>query len=67
MTRCLQVRRADGKSGISWDQLQKLKNEYLGKETCCVEFYPPDDNLVNEVNMRHLWEVPEEMLPMGRR
>ena len=64
--RHLKVQRTDGKDGITWDQLQQIKDEHLGPEVAAVEFYPPIANVVDELNMRHLWEVPEEWLPMRR-
>ena len=57
--RHLKVQRTDGKDGITWDQLQQIKDEYLGPDVAAVEFYPPATNVVNELNMRHLWEVPK--------
>ncbi len=67
--RHLKICRADNKDGITWDQLQYLKNEALGKDACAIEFYPPEDELINDVNIRHLWEIPSHMLkrPMGSR
>ena len=59
----LVVKRRDGKAGISWDHLQELKDEFLGTDTHAVEFYPSADQVVNEINARHLWEVPTEHLP----
>lgn len=61
--RHLSVERVDGRSGISWDDLQGLKDEFLGPESCCVEFFPPAWRVVDEINRRHLWECPEEWLP----
>lgn len=52
---------------IPWEDLQHLKDEYLGPETLAVEIYPPADRLVNEISARHLWEVPEAVLPIGFR
>jgi hypothetical protein len=37
----------------------------LGPEVLCVEVYPPAADVVNERNMRHLWEVPEGVLLVG--
>lgn len=51
----LAVWRSDGKDGITWDQLQAVKNEVLGMDTVAVEIYPADCDLVNDVNRRHLW------------
>jgi hypothetical protein len=66
-TRHLKVERDDGKDRITWDELQRLKDKYLGQEVAAIEFYPPSDNMVNEINMRHLWEVPPEWCPLHRR
>lgn len=63
-SRHLKVQRTDGKDGITWDELQQIKDEYLGPEVAAVEFYPPANRVVNDLNMRHLYEVPEEWLPM---
>lgn len=62
-TRHMKVQRTDGQDGISWDQLQSLKDLYLGPDVLAVEIYPPACELVNELNMRHLWEVPAGILP----
>lgn len=66
-TRHLKVRRRDGKDGISWDTLQAIKDELLGEEVLAVEIYPPANQVVNEANIRHLWEVYEGVLPFGLR
>lgn len=55
--RHLRVTRIDGRDGIPWDDLQVIKNELLGEDVLAVEIYPPAAQLVNELNMRHLWEV----------
>lgn len=61
--------RRNGKSwrdGITWDELQRIKNECLGPETWCVENYPSDSKLVDVSNMRHLFvldEPPEFRFP----
>lgn len=59
---------ADGKwrDGITWDELQRVKDECLGPETWCVEVYPARSALVNENNQRHLWVLdgpPETRFP----
>ena len=55
----LKVRRSDGKGGITWDELQAIKDEFAGPEAAAVEVYPAASDLVNEANIRHLWVVPE--------
>lgn len=51
----LRVQRWDGQDGISWDALQQIKNDVLGEDVLAVEIYPPQDDVVNRTNMRHLW------------
>lgn len=64
----LRVQRQDGKAGISWDRLQQVKNEYAGLYARAVEIYPSEHELVNEINARHLWVVPDHVvLPNLRR
>lgn len=41
--------------GITWDELQEIKRLLGYGDKCAVEIYPPDDDLVNVANMRHLW------------
>ena len=56
----------DWRDGITWDELQRIKNETLGPDVWCVEVYPPESELVNVSNMRHLWpleEPPETRFP----
>ena len=65
--RRLLVERTDGKDGIGWDELQRLKSEYLGPDVVAVEVYPAESDVVNERNRRHLWEVPDGFLPFTLR
>ena len=44
---------------IGWDDLQQLKREAGYGDRCAVEVFPPDDEIVNVANMRHLWLVDE--------
>jgi len=43
---------------LSWDELQDVKREAGFGESAAVEVYPPDDEIVDEVRMRHLWVLP---------
>lgn len=45
--------------GITWDELQWLKDEAGHGDSWAVEVFPPDDQVVNVANMRHLWVLPE--------
>jgi hypothetical protein len=59
----------DWRDGITWDELQRVKNECLGEDVWCVEVYPAQDKLVDVANMRHLWVLdgpPETRFPETR-
>jgi hypothetical protein len=45
--------------GISWEELQRLKWECGRGASWAVELYPPDQYVVNDANMRHLWLIAE--------
>jgi hypothetical protein len=42
-------------SGISWDELYRIKNECGFGAMDAVEVFPAENKLVNVSNMRHLW------------
>ena len=45
--------------GITWDELQRVKHEVGYGEAQAIEVYPPDSEVVDDANMRHLWILPE--------
>ena len=47
--------RGDFRDGITWDELQRVKNECLGPDVWCVENYPSEEKLMNVCNQRHLF------------
>ena len=47
--------------GISWEELQRCKSEAGFAERDAVEVYPPDRDVVNVSNMRHLWVLPNRL------
>lgn len=49
------------KDGISWDQLQEIKNALGFADRDAVEIYPAAADVVNVANMRHLWVMPEPL------
>jgi hypothetical protein len=51
-------------SGISWDDLYRIKNECGYGDYDAVEVFPKEANLINVANMRHLW-VMAHPLPFG--
>ena len=54
------------KEGISWDELQEIKNSCGYADADAVEIFPAQSDIVNVANMRHLW-VMLEKLPFGWR
>ena len=47
--------------GISWDELQAIKKMCGYGQRQAVEIYPPEEDVVNDANMRHLWVLREEL------
>jgi len=53
------------KEGIAWDELQAIKSEVGYGEMTAVEVYPPNSEVVNVANMRHLWLCSEPIAGIG--
>jgi hypothetical protein len=49
------------KDGISWDELQEIKRQCGYADRMAVEIYPPDRDVLNIMNVRHLWLLPEPL------
>jgi hypothetical protein len=47
------------REGISWDEMQALKAEAGFGDRWAIEVFPPDSEVVNVANMRHLWLLPD--------
>ena len=45
------------KEGITWDDLQNIKNSIGYEDYWFVEVYPPKEDMVNVANIRHLWLI----------
>ncbi len=43
--------------GLSWDDLQEVKNAIWGREVVAIEVYPPESRRVDSGNWRHLWRL----------
>lgn len=41
--------------GITWDELMEIKRQCGYSAHWAIEIYPPDTQIVNVANMRHLW------------
>ena len=42
-----------------WRDKQRIKSELFGPERSAVEVMPPEDETVDEVEMYHIWILPE--------
>lgn len=62
----LAVQRGDQASGISWDDLQRIKRECGYGDKDAIEFYPREADVVNLANLRHLY-IFDEKLPLVLR
>jgi hypothetical protein len=47
--------------GITWDELQAIKDGCGYVDRLAVEIYPEQLNQINVVNMRHLWVLPDRL------
>lgn len=56
----LRVWKEDFTDGITWDDLQMVKNKIFGEERTAIEIFPPESQLINVRNVRHLWLMPED-------
>lgn len=50
----------------TWREMQRIKSEIAGAAATAVEVYPPDDLVVDEADMFHIWVLPQS-LPFGLR
>jgi len=56
----------DWDDGLTWDELSQIKRECGYQHCWAYECYPPDDQIVNVANMRHLW-IPHSAADFGWR
>jgi len=54
---CRTTLKPDGgyKEGITWEEIQSLKYQCGYGDKAAVEIYPPNKDVVNIANMRHIW------------
>lgn len=48
-----------GDDGLTWDDLMRIKTECGLRDRWAVEVFPPDAEVVNVANMRHLWLIDQ--------
>lgn len=47
--------------GLTWDELNTIKQQCGYAERYAIEIYPDDSNIVNVANLRHLWILPDPL------
>lgn len=52
---------------ITWEELQRIKREAGYGDRDAVEVFPPDADVVNVANIRHLWILSSGHLPFAWR
>ena len=50
---------------IPWAEKQRIKNEIFGKDTCAIEVFPKEEDLVDQAYMYHIWVLHEFKLPFS--
>lgn len=56
----LSIRSHDRSALLDWRDLQRIKNELVGKETEMVQLFPRESHLVDTSNQFHLWGFVSE-------
>lgn len=62
----IDIKRVDDKDGITWDQLNEIKNACGFAEFDACEFYPRQRDVINTANIRHLY-VSSTLFPVLKR
>jgi len=57
--RVVQFGDGNWKDGITWDEMQRVKAQCGFAESWMVEVYPPESEVVNVANIRHLFLLAE--------
>ena len=62
----LDIMRRDMTDGITWDELNQIKNECGFSEFDACEFFPRQRDIVNTANVRHLY-ISSSLFPVLKR
>jgi hypothetical protein len=61
------TREGDWRQDISWEELMSVKSQCGFDKDWAVEIFPPDTQIVNVANMRHLWITKQPEFAWTRR
>jgi hypothetical protein len=45
----------------TWHEMQRIKNEVAGRSSFAIEIYPPNDQVVDEADMFHIWVLSKPL------
>lgn len=62
----LDFHRKDWKDGITWDEIQYIKDSCGFEDFDAIEFYPAKKDILNNANFRHIY-IFKDKLPLIRR
>ena len=62
----LDIMRRDYRDGITWDQMNEIKNACGFSEFDAVEYFPRQRDIVNTANIRHLY-ISSTLFPVLKR
>ena len=62
----LDIMRRNMADGITWDELNQIKNECGFSEFDACEFFPRQHDIVNTANIRHLY-ISSSLFPVLKR
>ena len=61
----LSIKRLDGQALQDWRELQRIKNELLGKEVEAVQLHPAESRLLDMCDQVHLWALKQGRFQFG--
>lgn len=61
VARCAMKEDGNWEENITWEELMQVKREIGFGHWYAVEVYPPDTDIVNVANMRHLWLLAQRL------
>jgi hypothetical protein len=59
----LRIRRIDDKPITSFQDMQDIKNEFIGKERAAIQVYPKESDYINNTNSYHLFSWDNMEIP----
>jgi hypothetical protein len=61
----LSIKRRDKEAILDWRDMQKIKNDLVGKETTMIQIFPPEKHLVDTANQYYFYVFQNYEFPFG--